>query len=63
MKINLPEYLILYCQVYRQVVPPVKINSLENLKIEILHNMKISRITVYRVNSIKSTPLIQPLPQ
>ena len=34
-KINLPENLNLYCQVpvYYQVVPPAKINSLENLKI------------------------------
>ena len=34
-KINLPENLNLYCQVYCQVVPPTKINSI-----------KISRITV-----------------
>ena len=37
MKINLPENLNLYCQVYCQVVPPTKINSLENFKIEIFH--------------------------
>ena len=36
-KIDLPEYLDLYCQVYYQVVPPTKINSLENLKIEVLY--------------------------
>ena len=29
MKINLPENLNLYCQIYCQVMPPTKINSLK----------------------------------
>ena len=37
MKIILLENLNLYCQVHCQVVSPTKINSLENLKIEIFY--------------------------
>ena len=40
MKINLPENLNLYYQAYCQEVPPTKINSLENLKIEIYENFQ-----------------------
>ena len=40
-KINSPENLNLYCQVYCQVAPPTKISSLEKFK-----KMKISRIMI-----------------
>ena len=42
-KINLPENLNLYCQVYCQVVPPMKLIHFENLKIDIYENYGIKK--------------------
>ena len=41
-KINLPENLNLYCQVNCQEVPPMKINSFENSRIENFQNYGVA---------------------